>query len=189
MAQEWKTIANEKEKYAAYLCRREWAEKREAVRERAGGKCERCQVLPIDACHHLTYERKYKEKLEDLQAICTPCHQFTHGKDDFDPAACNKWLRYLIDVKKKCELPLPEEGPLAEEGSVFLVAMDLYQSGIRFTKASGRYEHLGSTYLHAIKLLKPLTVTSCITWILHGTPSLNSQSYSRSLDLVGFGDE
>lgn len=81
----WQDIENDKEKYAAYLCSREWCEKREKVRERSGGICERCKALPMDACHHLTYERKYSERLDDLQAICTPCHEFTHGKADIDP--------------------------------------------------------------------------------------------------------
>lgn len=81
----WQEIANDKEKYAAYLCSREWSEKREAVRERANGKCERCLVNDMDAVHHLTYARKYDESMDDLQAICNGCHEFTHGKSDEDP--------------------------------------------------------------------------------------------------------
>ena len=80
----------EREKYQRYLCSREWSEKRELVRQRSGGKCERCKRNPMDACHHLTYIRKYNEDLEDLQAICNACHEFTHGKTDFDPAL-NDW--------------------------------------------------------------------------------------------------
>ncbi len=83
---DWRSIQDDREKYAAYLCSREWAVKREAVRKRSGGKCERCHVLPMDHVHHLTYERKYQEELEDLQASCKACHEFTHGKSDFDPA-------------------------------------------------------------------------------------------------------
>lgn len=82
---DWRDITDEKEKYAAYLCSREWSEKKEAVKQRAGGKCERCFVNLIDAVHHLTYARKYKEELNDLQGICQPCHEFTHGKIDQDP--------------------------------------------------------------------------------------------------------
>jgi hypothetical protein len=89
---DWRSILNEKEKYAAYLCSREWSEKREAVRRRAGGKCERCGVLSMDAVHHLTYARKYDEQLTDLQAICEPCHKFTHGKSEFDPLAGRRVL-------------------------------------------------------------------------------------------------
>jgi hypothetical protein len=95
----WQDIENDREKYAAYLCSREWAEKREAVRKRADDRCERCRALPMDSCHHLTYERKYAERLDDLQAICRPCHQFTHGKHDFDPRECDTWLRYLMYCK------------------------------------------------------------------------------------------
>lgn len=97
MAGDWRDIENDKEKYAAYLCSREWAEKREAVRDRSGGLCERCGVNPMNACHHLTYLRKYGEFLEDLQAICTPCHEFTHGKSDYDPAWL-AWVRSEIQV-------------------------------------------------------------------------------------------
>jgi len=95
----WQNITDEREKYAAYLCSREWAEKREAVRERAGNRCERCELLPMDACHHLTYERKYNENLEDLQSTCTPCHEFTHGKSSHDPVAVKSWLDYAIACK------------------------------------------------------------------------------------------
>ncbi len=92
---DWKKITDEKKKYAAYLCSRDWGVLKEAVRERSGGICERCCVLPQDACHHLTYDRKYKEQLEDLQAICTPCHEFTHAKSAFDPEANSSFISWL----------------------------------------------------------------------------------------------
>ena len=104
---DWREIVNDREKYAAYLCSREWAEKREAVRERARGKCERCKVLPMDACHHLTYKRKYREELEDLQAICEMCHGFTHGKSAFDPARNSRLTRYLYGCRKNNDKPIP----------------------------------------------------------------------------------
>jgi len=73
--------------YKAYLASREWALKREAVRRRGGNKCERCKTGPQDAVHHLTYANVGNEPLEDLQAICNPCHEFLSGKSNFDPAA------------------------------------------------------------------------------------------------------
>jgi len=105
----WQDIHDEKEKYAAYLCSREWCEKREAVRARAKDKCERCHVLPMNACHHLTYKRKYNEQLEDLQAICTQCHEFTHGKSVFDPSECRQWLRYLLLCRDEGRVPVPDD--------------------------------------------------------------------------------
>jgi len=99
----WRQIADEKEKYHAYLCSREWSEKREAVRDRADGRCERCEILPMDACHHLTYIRKYDERLEDLQAICNPCHEFTHGKSGFDPVANVQFIWFLSQAITACK--------------------------------------------------------------------------------------
>ena len=88
-------------KYPQYLASREWALKREAVRKRSGNKCERCKKAPQDAVHHLTYERVGNEHLEDLQAICDPCHEFLSGKSDYDPAyrhpaeiAAEEWDTY-----------------------------------------------------------------------------------------------
>lgn len=83
----WKTEADipEKERYGRYLASREWGLLREQIKQRSGGICERCGFNKSDAVHHLTYERKYKERLEDLQDICEGCHKFTHGKSDEDP--------------------------------------------------------------------------------------------------------
>jgi hypothetical protein len=71
--------------YQTYLASREWALKRERVRERALGKCERCHVAEMNAVHHLTYARVGDELLSDLIAICDPCHEFVSGKNDTDP--------------------------------------------------------------------------------------------------------
>lgn len=78
-------------KYQRYLASREWAVRREAVRRRAYGHCERCEVLPMVAVHHLTYEHIYHEPLEDLQAICEPCHLYESGKIDIDPVDVRDW--------------------------------------------------------------------------------------------------
>jgi hypothetical protein len=39
----------------------------------------------MECVHHLTYARKYDEPIEDLAGWCNACHQFTHGKSDYDP--------------------------------------------------------------------------------------------------------
>lgn len=139
---DWRSITNEKEKYAAYLCSREWAEKREAVRNRSHGICERCKFYKMDACHHLTYERKYHEELSDLQAICKKCHEFTHGKSDADPAILN--MRYLTseiigcdDYDSHCEeeaisCPVCRDGYQHHDGSEVIVGDDDYKTGTGF---------------------------------------------------------
>lgn len=83
---DWREIRDEKDKYQAYLCSREWSVVKQKVLERSGGRCERCKVNPHESTHHLTYARKYNERPEDLQGICNKCHKFIHGKSDFDPA-------------------------------------------------------------------------------------------------------
>jgi nucleoside 2-deoxyribosyltransferase len=82
----WQDMPEGKRKYSAYLCSREWSVLKEAVKARSGGICERCLVNPSDHVHHLTYERKYAERLEDLQDCCKQCHEFIHAKSDYDPA-------------------------------------------------------------------------------------------------------
>lgn len=83
---DWKKMPEGKEKYAAYLCSREWSVLKESVKERSRGVCERCTLNKMDHVHHLTYSRKYAEVLGDLQACCRECHDFIHGKSDYDPA-------------------------------------------------------------------------------------------------------
>jgi hypothetical protein len=110
---DWRSITDEKERYAAYLCSRDWAVKREAVRDRAKGTCEVCEILPMAACHHLNYSRKYNEELTDLQAICQACHDFTHGKSSLDPSSLDycwkQFLRLLCNAKSTGALPPPSE--------------------------------------------------------------------------------
>ena len=77
--------ADDREKYAAYVCSREWAVLKEEVYKRARGLCERCHVFPINAVHHLNYERKHQAELAGLAGWCKYCHAFMHGKSDFDP--------------------------------------------------------------------------------------------------------
>lgn len=106
---DWRTIEDEREKYAAYLCSREWAVLKEAVHERAKGTCERCRLFPVDAVHHLTYERKYAEKLEDLAGWCKYCHDFTHGKVNFDPRCAVRAVLFLRSCSEESRRPAPWE--------------------------------------------------------------------------------
>lgn len=72
--------------YGRYLASREWALKKNAVRVRSGGICERCTIRPATQCHHKTYERIGREELTDLIDLCRQCHRFEHGKSQTDPA-------------------------------------------------------------------------------------------------------
>lgn len=99
----WRAMPEGPEKYAAYLCSRQWAVKKREVLERANGLCERCKCNPPENVHHLTYARKYNELLTDLAAWCRECHAFTHGKSDKDPAKdAGKLSRLLGNALAGC---------------------------------------------------------------------------------------
>lgn len=107
----WKAMPDGPEKYQAYLCSREWAERRNAVMKRANFLCERCGGNTVNVVHHLTYAGKYNERLEDLQGICNGCHEFIHGKTDVDPLAMriNAMLR-----ERPLVFPQPEHEQLGD---------------------------------------------------------------------------
>jgi hypothetical protein len=71
--------------YHRYLNSRRWLKKRDAIRLRAEGICERCYEREGTAVHHLTYQNLFNEPLEDLQLICDGCHQYESAKSDIDP--------------------------------------------------------------------------------------------------------
>lgn len=75
-----------KAEYHRYLASREWAVLKEQVRARSEGFCERCAVGPYQETHHLTYEHVGAELLDDLLAVCSPCHAFLSAKSNEDPA-------------------------------------------------------------------------------------------------------
>lgn len=71
--------------YQRYLASREWAERKEAIRKRSHGYCERCLWAEYESTHHLTYRNIGHEPLEDLLAVCNPCHAYLSAKTDHDP--------------------------------------------------------------------------------------------------------
>lgn len=79
-------MKTQKERYQEYLCSPEWGQRKEAVHERARGRCERCLHPDGYAVHHKTYIRKYHEPLTDLMLVCDECHQFIHGRSRVDRA-------------------------------------------------------------------------------------------------------
>lgn len=63
-----------------YLQSPEWKRLRVLVIGRAGGQCERCRRRAGEwNVHHLTYERRGHELLEDLILLCRRCHRAEHG--------------------------------------------------------------------------------------------------------------
>lgn len=75
--------------FKRYLASREWALIKRQVRERSGGMCERCHFREAVEIHHQTYERIGRERLDDLQHVCRPCHKYESAVTDFNPAKCD----------------------------------------------------------------------------------------------------
>jgi hypothetical protein len=97
--------------YKRYLASREWAVKREAVRARAGGLCERCWLSPMQAVHHQTYARIGNESLEDLQAVCATCHEFLSAKAGRDPRD-EWWAEFVSWFLAASMVPNPDDRPI-----------------------------------------------------------------------------
>ena len=65
--------------YKSYLGLPRWKAKRETIMKKSGGKCRICGA-PATEVHHVNYERRGKERLTDLTALCRECHELYHAK-------------------------------------------------------------------------------------------------------------
>ena len=68
-----------RERYRRYLQSDAWKTKRKTVLQAAGFRCRRCGA-PATEVHHETYKRIYKERLSDLTALCSKCHEAAHTR-------------------------------------------------------------------------------------------------------------
>lgn len=73
--------------WALYNASRPWARLRRARFELAGHKCERChrEGVPLQL-HHLSYENRFHENLDDVCALCRDCHAWMIGLEANDAA-------------------------------------------------------------------------------------------------------
>ena len=84
--------------YKRYLRSRAWYEKRDKVKKRNGGICERCNYKKIDHVHHWIYPTvSGQEKDEDLLGVCLPCQEFLHNKTAIDPMI-KSWAFDVVDI-------------------------------------------------------------------------------------------
>jgi len=60
--------------YKEYLLSDTWRRKRQRKFKQVGRKCELCGAVRQLEVHHLHYDSLGKEKLADLQVLCTECH-------------------------------------------------------------------------------------------------------------------
>ena len=97
--------------YQTYLAGREWSLKREAVRERSGNNCERCWNAPQQAVHHMSYEHLYDEPLDELLAVCNPCHEWLSGKSEADLAATRLGAVMFLPTAVSADYFFPDDAP------------------------------------------------------------------------------
>jgi len=86
--------------YQSYLQSKQWKQKAQAAKKRAGFRCQVCnrsQDEVILNAHHRTYENLGNELLEDLTVLCEGCHNlFERNKRGENPLA--KALRELREL-------------------------------------------------------------------------------------------
>lgn len=68
--------------YRSYLKGAHWKKTAKRRRALAGWKCEECGATRcVLEVHHLTYARRGRERMGDLQVLCSVCHHEVHRKD------------------------------------------------------------------------------------------------------------
>lgn len=74
-------VTNHKKKYLDYIKSEEWLNLKLDIIQLRGCRCEKCgkpkepNKLQL---HHITYERLFNERAEDLKLLCPRCHQKEH---------------------------------------------------------------------------------------------------------------
>jgi len=68
--------------YKKYLQTEEWKTKADACKELANYKCNRCDNTTNLHAHHKTYDRVGEELQEDLECLCSECHDNEHNKPE-----------------------------------------------------------------------------------------------------------
>ena len=66
--------------YRQYLQSARWRAKREQRKAIDKWACVKCGETYGLQVHHLTYERRGRERMSDLVTLCEDCHRRVHGK-------------------------------------------------------------------------------------------------------------
>jgi len=65
--------------YYEYLATEHWQQMRKKAFKHYGKKCKYCGCGNDLNVHHVTYERRGDERLEDLEIVCQDCHKRIHN--------------------------------------------------------------------------------------------------------------
>lgn len=62
--------------YSSYIKSNDWRKKRKYALEYLGKQCQRCEVKDKNLeVHHKHYKTLYHEKIEDIEVLCSECHE------------------------------------------------------------------------------------------------------------------
>lgn len=90
--------------YQAYLQSKHWREFRELALDHYGHKCTNCGLegKSLDV-HHLTYERRGCELLEDVTVLCRSCHLKEHETEyiTFNPCPHNNKVPSTVETGRE----------------------------------------------------------------------------------------
>jgi hypothetical protein len=91
--------------YHKYINSDIWRQKRRERLHHDNYRCTRCPETEALEVHHNTYERLGRERLTDLQTLCSDCHAREHGRDPELPATIHDWRDYPDRVRREtaCE--------------------------------------------------------------------------------------
>ncbi len=76
-----------------YYQSEEWATKRLFALYRASHRCDRCGSKGPLQVHHITYDRLYNERPEDLEVLCIKCHKKADRQREYD-----NWYKRALDT-------------------------------------------------------------------------------------------
>lgn len=118
---------------------RYWKDLRRRARKRDEYQCVACGSLLYLNCHHLTYVRVGKERLEDVATLCRPCHRIEH----------DWWVRLGAPWERKPKIamylvpswPIPGREVPADQGDDAPEAGEPRVSTDTQEPLSGRVEH------------------------------------------------
>jgi 5-methylcytosine-specific restriction endonuclease McrA len=104
-----------REMYKNYLSSNAWKTKRCDVLKRAGGVCEECRFNEGTDVHHLTYQRLFRESLDDLVLLCRACHTKHHELRDTKYGHSSEiiWTPDMITQKKAA--PVKASAPVEKK--------------------------------------------------------------------------
>jgi hypothetical protein len=83
-----------------YLKSEHWKKKSREIRDR-DKICRVCEKNSVDDVHHLSYDRLYDEREEDLVGVCRKCHNKIHSSRFLAKCSDLKSLKQRLEYSKK----------------------------------------------------------------------------------------